>query len=145
MPQKEVVNIYFEKRLIRRVPYAREGQSTQVGYIVCRMEDLKQVANSSVLSKEAVAKQHKLVACTVRMQQLKYIKPITAKKLRRWKLSGKEYKQRFFQEVEAKLIRKRRGKTEHSSKRNGKKCTRMYIRKGRKGRPGGVVLRYKRQ
>ena len=105
-----VVNTYFQKRLTRRVTYTSGGQHTQVDYIMCRRKDLKQVTDCFVLPKEAVAKQHKLVVCKVRMQQLKKVKPTVAKKTRWWKLSEKEYKEKFVQEVEAKL----RGETKRT-------------------------------
>ena len=129
-----VVNTYFQKRLTRRVTYISGEQLTQVDYIMCRRKDLKQVTDCFVLPKEAVAKQHKLVVCKVRMQQPKKVKPTVAKKTRWWKLNEKEYREKFVQEVEAKATRRDQENmenTEHSSKRNGKKCTRTYIRKER--------------
>ena len=98
-----VVNTYLQKRLTRRVTYTSGGQRTQVDYIMCRRKDLKQVTDCFVLPKEAVAKQHKLVVCKVRMQQLKKVKPTVAKKTSWWKLNEKEYREKFVQEVEAKL------------------------------------------
>ena len=105
-----VVNTYFQKRLTRRVTYTSGEQRTQVDYIMCRRNDLKQVTDCFVLPKEAVAKQHKLVVCKVRMQQPKKVKPTVAKKTRWWKLNEKEYREKFVQEVEAKL----RGETKRT-------------------------------
>ena len=105
-----VVNTYFQKRLTRRVTYTSGGQHTQADYIMCRRKDLKQVTDCFVLPKEAVAKQHKLVVCKIRMQQLKKVKPTVAKKTRWWKLNEKEYREKFVQEEDAKL----RGETKRT-------------------------------
>ena len=74
-----------------------------------RRRELKKV-KESCSGKEAVAKQHNMVVCKVRVQQMKKVKPIRAKKIRWWKLNAEEYRERFVQEVEAKL----KGKTKRT-------------------------------
>ncbi|XP_047485916.1 uncharacterized protein LOC125036999 [Penaeus chinensis] len=103
-----VVNTYFQKRLTRRATYTSGGQSTQVDYIMCKRRELKTIQDCYVLPKEAVAKQHKLVVCKVKMKQQIKRSECGTEKTRWWKLNEEEHQNKFVQEVERKLDKEER-------------------------------------
>ncbi|MCJ8736042.1 hypothetical protein PDJAM_G00254280 [Pangasius djambal] len=58
-----VVNTYFQKREEHRVTYKSGGRSTQVDYILCRRDSLKEISDCKVVVGESVARQHRMVVC----------------------------------------------------------------------------------
>ncbi|KAK3547170.1 hypothetical protein QTP86_015642 [Hemibagrus guttatus] len=60
-----VVNTYFQKREEHRVTYKSGGRGTQVDYILCRKDNLKEISDCKVVVGESVARQHRMVVCSV--------------------------------------------------------------------------------
>ncbi|KAK3574646.1 hypothetical protein QTP86_011559 [Hemibagrus guttatus] len=58
-----VVNTYFQKREEHRVTYKSGGRRTQVDYILCRRDNLKEISDCKVVVGESVARQHRMVVC----------------------------------------------------------------------------------
>ncbi|KAK3541694.1 hypothetical protein QTP86_001113 [Hemibagrus guttatus] len=60
-----VVNTYFQKREEHRVTYKSGGRRTQVDYILCRRGNLKEISDCKVVVGESVARQHRMVVCSM--------------------------------------------------------------------------------
>ncbi|KAK3570792.1 hypothetical protein QTP86_026343 [Hemibagrus guttatus] len=66
-----MVNTYFQKREEHRVTYKSGGRRTQVDYILCRRDNLKEISDCKVVVGESVARQHRMVVC--RMTLMVYL------------------------------------------------------------------------
>ncbi|KAK3520628.1 hypothetical protein QTP70_029397 [Hemibagrus guttatus] len=66
-----VVNTYFQKREEHRVTYKSGGRRTQVDYILCRRDNLKEISDCKVVVGESVARQHRMVVCRMTLMVCK--------------------------------------------------------------------------
>ncbi|KAK3540256.1 hypothetical protein QTP70_029123 [Hemibagrus guttatus] len=69
-----VVNTYFQKREEHRVTYKSGGRRTQVDYIVCRRDNLKEISDCKVVVEESVARQHRMVVCRITLYGLQKLR-----------------------------------------------------------------------
>ena len=58
-----IVNTYLKKKDKHRVTYKSGGKRTQVDYVMCRKQNLKEMCDCKVIVNECVAKQHRMVVC----------------------------------------------------------------------------------
>ena len=56
-----IVNTYFKKKDEHRLTYKRGRKSTQVDYMMCRRNSLKEMCHCKVIVNVCVAKQHRMV------------------------------------------------------------------------------------
>ena len=63
-----MANTYFEKRNQQKLTYSSGNRSTQIDYILCIKQQLKNVVDCKVLPGECVAKQHRPVVCKVNVK-----------------------------------------------------------------------------
>ncbi|KAK3518554.1 hypothetical protein QTP70_001596 [Hemibagrus guttatus] len=96
-----VVNTYFQKREEHRVTYKSGGRSTQVDYILCRRDNLKEISDCKVVVGESVARQHRMVVCrmTLMVCKKKRSKIEIEKKTKWWKLKKEECCEEFRQKL----------------------------------------------
>ncbi|KAK3517220.1 hypothetical protein QTP70_001126 [Hemibagrus guttatus] len=96
-----VVNSYFQKREEHRVTYKSGGRSTQVDYILCRRDNLKEISDCKVVVGESVARQHRMVVCrmTLMVCKKKKSKIEIEKKTKWWKLQKEECCEEFRQKL----------------------------------------------
>ncbi|KAK3553786.1 hypothetical protein QTP70_011156 [Hemibagrus guttatus] len=66
-----VVNTYFQKMEEHRVTYKSGGRRTQVDYILCRRDNLKEISDCKVVVGESVARQHRMVVCRMTLMVCK--------------------------------------------------------------------------
>ncbi|KAK3570005.1 hypothetical protein QTP86_008433 [Hemibagrus guttatus] len=66
-----VVNTYFQKREEHRATYKSGGRRTQVDYILCRRDNLKEISDCKVVVGESVARQHRMVVCRMTLMVCK--------------------------------------------------------------------------
>ncbi|KAK3553084.1 hypothetical protein QTP86_031352, partial [Hemibagrus guttatus] len=96
-----VVNTYFQKREEHRVTYKSGGRRTQVEYILCRRDNLKEISDCKVVVGESVARQHRMVVCrmTLMVCKKKRSKIEIEKKTKWWKLKKEECCEEFRQKL----------------------------------------------
>ncbi|KAK3542298.1 hypothetical protein QTP86_021960, partial [Hemibagrus guttatus] len=96
-----VVNTYFQKREEHRVTYKSGGRRTQVDYILCRRDNLKEISDCKVVVGESVARQHRMVVCrmTLMVCKKKRSKIEIGKKTKWWKLKKEECCEEFRQKL----------------------------------------------
>ncbi|KAK3524296.1 hypothetical protein QTP70_027035 [Hemibagrus guttatus] len=96
-----VVNTYFQKREEHRVTYKSGGRRTQVGYILCRRGNLKEISDCKVVVGESVARQHRMAVCrmTLMVCKKKRSKIDIEKKTKWWKLKKEECCEEFRQKL----------------------------------------------
>ncbi|KAK3543975.1 hypothetical protein QTP70_032735, partial [Hemibagrus guttatus] len=96
-----VVNTYFQKREEHRVTYKSGGRRTQVDYILCRRDNLKEISDCKVVVGESVARQHRMVVCrmTLMVCKKKRSKIEIEKKTKWWKLKKEECCEEFRQKL----------------------------------------------
>jgi len=75
-----LVNTYFMKLEQQKITYKSGNNNTQIDYIACRRQQLKDVLDCKVLPGESVAKQHRPLVCKIK---IKTIKPIQQKGIRK--------------------------------------------------------------
>ncbi|KAK3536314.1 hypothetical protein QTP86_002939 [Hemibagrus guttatus] len=95
-----VVNTYFLKREEHRVTYKSGGRRTQVDYILCRRDNLKEISDCKVVVGESVARQHRMVVCRMTLMVCKTKKRSEIeKKTKWWKLKKEECCEEFRQKL----------------------------------------------
>ncbi|KAK3507776.1 hypothetical protein QTP70_000336, partial [Hemibagrus guttatus] len=94
-----VVNTYFQKREEHRVTYKSGGRRTQVGYILCRRGNLKEISDCKVVVGESVARQHRMVVCRMTLMVCKTKRSKIEKKTKWWKLKKEECCEEFRQKL----------------------------------------------
>ncbi|KAK3519256.1 hypothetical protein QTP70_023102 [Hemibagrus guttatus] len=94
-----VVNTYFQKREEHRVTYKSGGRRTQVDYILCRRDNLKEISDCKVVVGESVATQHRMVVCRMTLMVCKKKRSKIAKKTKRRKLKKEECCEEFRQKL----------------------------------------------
>ncbi|KAK3570504.1 hypothetical protein QTP86_020079 [Hemibagrus guttatus] len=94
-----VVNTYFQKREEHRVTYKSGGRSTQVDYILCRRDNLKEISDCKVVVGESVARQHRMVVCRMTLMVCKKKRSKMEKKTKWWKLKKEECCEEFRQKL----------------------------------------------
>ncbi|KAI5092204.1 hypothetical protein C0J45_17835 [Silurus meridionalis] len=99
-----VVNTYFKKKEDHRVTYKSGGRCTQVDYVLCRRCNLKEIGDCKVLARDSVARQHRMVVCTMVLEvKKKRMRVKTERRIRWWKLKEEECSVRFREEVRERL------------------------------------------
>ncbi|KAK3564059.1 hypothetical protein QTP86_007531 [Hemibagrus guttatus] len=94
-----VVNTYFQKREEHRVTYKSGGRSTQVDYILCRRGNLKEISDCKVVVGESIARQHRMLVCSMTLMVCKKKRSETEKKTKWWKLKKEECCEEFRQKL----------------------------------------------
>ncbi|KAK3513892.1 hypothetical protein QTP70_032857 [Hemibagrus guttatus] len=94
-----VVNTYFQKREEHRVTYKSGGRRTQVDYILCRRDNLKEISDCKVVVGESVARQHRMVVCRMTLMVCKKKRSEIEKKTKWWKLKKEECCEEFRQKL----------------------------------------------
>ncbi|KAK3523754.1 hypothetical protein QTP70_009236 [Hemibagrus guttatus] len=94
-----VVNTYFQKREEHRVTYKSGGRRTQVDYILCRRDNLKEISDCKVVVGESVARQHRMVVCRMTLMVCKTKRSKIEKKTKWWKLKKEECCEEFRQKL----------------------------------------------
>ncbi|KAK3575628.1 hypothetical protein QTP86_031584 [Hemibagrus guttatus] len=94
-----VVNTYFQKREEHRVTYKSGGRRTQVDYILCRRGNLKEISDCKVVVGESVARQHRMVVCSMTLLVCKKKRSKIEKKTKWWKLKKEECCEEFRQKL----------------------------------------------
>ena len=90
-----ILNTYFQKMDEHKVTYKSGGRSTQIDYLLCRRGALKEVTDCKVIVSECVAKQHRLVVCKSKMVVRKKRTVTVQPRIRWWKLSETDSKEKF--------------------------------------------------
>ena len=94
-----IVNTYFKKKDEHRVTYKSGGKSTQVGYVMCRRRNLKEICNCKVIVNECIAKQHRMVECKMALMVKKKKADKVKPKILWRKVKETSYQEAFRQEV----------------------------------------------
>ena len=90
-----ILNTYFHKMDEHKVTYKSGGRSTQIDYLLCRREALKEVTDCKVIVSECVAKQHRLVVCKSKMVVQAKRTVTMQPRIRWWKLGETNSKEKF--------------------------------------------------
>ncbi|XP_061692833.1 uncharacterized protein LOC133509626 [Syngnathoides biaculeatus] len=85
-----VVNIYFQKWEEQIVTYKSGGRSTQVDYILCRRCSLKEITDCKVVVGESVARQRRMVVCSMTLVVGRKIKKTKVEEKTMWWKLGKK-------------------------------------------------------
>ena len=101
-----ILNTYFSKSNARKCTYTSGGKNTQVDYILCRRETLKEVKDCKVIPGESVAKQHKLLISQTKIGVYRRREEKRVKKTRWWKLEDPEFREKYVQKVRQALEEK---------------------------------------
>ena len=94
-----VLNTYFTKKDEHKITYKSGGRRTQIDYILCRRENLKEVADCKTLVGEHVTTQHRLVVCKIQFETKPKIPVQVKPRIRWWKLKEDEVRKDFKQKV----------------------------------------------
>ena len=95
-----VVNTYFKKKDEHRVTYKSGGRDTQIDYILCRRDNLKDIGDCKVVAGESVVTQHRMVVCKMSLKKKRSERGMEAiKRIKWWKLKRKEWGMKFKEEV----------------------------------------------
>jgi len=94
-----ILNTYFMKRSDQRVTYCSGGRKSQIDYILGRKKHLKEVQDCKVIPGESVAKQHRLVLGTLKLQVRKEKREIPERKIKWWKLGSSENRKALKEKV----------------------------------------------
>ena len=94
-----VTNTFFKKKTAHNITYKSGGNETQVDYILYMKGFKKEITDYKVIAGEAVALQHRVVVCRLKMEvKNRSDQEIREKKLNWWKLE--RYKE-FLDEVKS--------------------------------------------
>ena len=95
-----VVNTYFKKREEHRVTYKSGGRESQLDYILCKRECLKDVEDCKVVTNESVARQHRLVVCRMTLKKKRRQRTErTIARIKWWKVKNRDLGVKFKDEV----------------------------------------------
>lgn len=94
-----MLNTYFHKREEHRVTYKSGGRTTQVDYILCRRNNLKEVRDCKVVAGDCVAAQHRMVVCKITLVERKRKTVRVQPRTRWWKVRNVEFGTAFREEV----------------------------------------------
>ena len=95
-----VVNTYFKKKNEHRITYKSGGRDTQIDYILCRRDNLKDIEDCKVVAGESVVTQHRMVVCKMSLKKKKRERGMEAiRRIKWWKVKGRECGMKFKEEV----------------------------------------------
>ncbi|KAI5614609.1 hypothetical protein C0J50_8947 [Silurus asotus] len=82
------VNTYIKKKDEHRVTYKSGGRCTQVDYDLCGRCNLKEIGDCKVLTRDSVARQHRMVVCkmVLEVKKKKRRRVRTERRIKWWKL-----------------------------------------------------------
>ena len=93
-----VCNTWFKKRDSRIITYSSGDCSTQIDYILVRNKDRKLVKDVTIISREEVLSQHRIVVLDVKIKFCKEEKQLFIPKRKVWKLNKRDVKEKFANE-----------------------------------------------
>ena len=95
-----VVNTYFKKREEHRVTYRSGGRESQLDYILCKRECLKDIEDCKVVANESVARQHRMVVCRMTLKKKKRERTErTMARIKWWKVKNRDLGMKVKDEV----------------------------------------------
>ncbi|KAI5734873.1 hypothetical protein M8J77_011455 [Diaphorina citri] len=103
-----ITNTFFEKRDEHLITYKSGPHKSQIDYIMCRRNHLREVKNAKVINGDGVAAQHRLLVMDIEME----VKKTTSGKIQReqkikwWMLKDVERRREFKQKVLEEIVQK---------------------------------------
>ncbi|XP_047492056.1 uncharacterized protein LOC125041264 [Penaeus chinensis] len=85
-----LVNTYFIELEQQKITYKNGNNNTQIDYIACRRQQLKDVFDCKVLPHESVTKQHRPLVCKIKIKTIKSIQQKEIQKTKWWSLKESE-------------------------------------------------------
>ncbi|XP_063612843.1 uncharacterized protein LOC134786232 [Penaeus indicus] len=92
-----IVNTYYTKKGKQIIAYTSGNKRTQINYILCQRDQVKNVIDCKTLPRENVAEQHRPVLCKVKVKSDLKVKEKAMKKTKWWKLKEAETRREFIQ------------------------------------------------
>ncbi|KAI5726127.1 hypothetical protein M8J77_024147 [Diaphorina citri] len=96
-----VCNTFFQKNESQLITYRSGGTKSQIDFILCRRQQLKEVKNCKVINNEAVTPQHRVVVidCEYEVKKKTIEKKRTIPRIKWWSLKDPMIRNQFKNEV----------------------------------------------
>jgi len=94
-----VLNTYFTKKDEHKITYKSGGRRTQIDYMLCRRNTLKEVVDCKTLVGEHVTTQHRIVVCKLQFETKPKRSAPVKPRIRWWKLKEEDVKEDFKRRV----------------------------------------------
>ena len=101
-----IVNTFFQKDIHQYITYKSGGRESQIDFLVCRRNHLREVQNCKVFKGEGVSAQHRIVVMDCEMKTTRKGKKICIPKIKWWELKNEqrrlEFKEKVMREITSK-------------------------------------------